>query len=85
MKRRHLFHCISTSVLPSVEESTNLLLATEEELIELQAENLASMIRMKQKRTRTFWQEHWCVDVPFKLKRLAHNPECFLWAVSIAQ
>lgn len=71
--------------LPSVEESTNLLLATEEELLELQDENLASMIRMQQQRTRNFWREHWCADAPFKLKRLARDPERFLWAVSIAQ
>lgn len=71
--------------LPSVEESTNLLLATEEELLELQDENLASMIRMQQQRARNFWREHWCADVPFKLRRIARDPERFLWAVSIAQ
>ncbi|KAH9292847.1 hypothetical protein KI387_041967, partial [Taxus chinensis] len=71
--------------LPSIEESTNLLLATEEELTELQDQNLASTIKHQQKRARDFWEEHWHADIPWKLKRLARDPERFLWATSIAQ
>lgn len=71
--------------LPCVEESTNLLLVTKEEPLELQDENLASMIRMKQQRTRNFLREHQCEDVPFKMKHLTRDLECFLWEISIAQ
>ncbi|XP_059076933.1 protein PLASTID TRANSCRIPTIONALLY ACTIVE 14 isoform X2 [Cryptomeria japonica] len=71
--------------LPSVEDSTSLLLATEEELIELQDQNLARNIKHQQERVRNFWKKNWHADVPWKVKRLAHDPERFLWAVSIAQ
>lgn len=71
--------------LPGIEESTHLLLATEEELVELQDQNLASTIKHQQERVRSFWKKNWHADVPWKLKRLAPDPERFLWAVSIAQ
>ncbi|XP_059076935.1 protein PLASTID TRANSCRIPTIONALLY ACTIVE 14 isoform X5 [Cryptomeria japonica] len=57
----------------------------EEELIELQDQNLARNIKHQQERVRNFWKKNWHADVPWKVKRLAHDPERFLWAVSIAQ
>ncbi|XP_059076936.1 protein PLASTID TRANSCRIPTIONALLY ACTIVE 14 isoform X6 [Cryptomeria japonica] len=56
-----------------------------EELIELQDQNLARNIKHQQERVRNFWKKNWHADVPWKVKRLAHDPERFLWAVSIAQ
>ncbi|KAH9747100.1 protein PLASTID TRANSCRIPTIONALLY ACTIVE 14 [Citrus sinensis] len=71
--------------LPSADECTSLLLATEEDLMELQDPNLASTMREQQKRAREFWEKNWHSGVPLKIKRLAHDPERFIWAVSIAQ
>ncbi|KAH9795428.1 protein PLASTID TRANSCRIPTIONALLY ACTIVE 14 [Citrus sinensis] len=71
--------------LPNADECTSLLLATEEDLMELQDPNLASTMREQQKRAREFWEKNWHSGVPLKIKRLAHDPERFIWAVSIAQ
>ncbi|XP_031504066.1 protein PLASTID TRANSCRIPTIONALLY ACTIVE 14 isoform X1 [Nymphaea colorata] len=71
--------------LPSVDESTSLLLATEEELSELQDQKLAVAIREKQRQAVEFWEKHWHPGAPLKIKRLARDPERFLWAVGIAQ
>eukprot|EP01018_Ginkgo_biloba_P020126 Gb_07348 [translate_table: standard] len=83
--RKDNFWQLYGDFLPSVEESANLLLATEEELGELQDQNLASTIRTQQQRAINFWKEHWHADAPLKLRRLAREPERFVWAVSIAQ
>ncbi|XP_038711919.1 protein PLASTID TRANSCRIPTIONALLY ACTIVE 14-like isoform X2 [Tripterygium wilfordii] len=71
--------------LPSAEECTSLLLATEEELLELQDLNLASTMRKQQLRALEFWEKNWHDGVPLKIKRLARDPERFIWAVSMAQ
>lgn len=71
--------------LPSIDECTSLLLASEEELLELQDQNLASSIRDQQHRALDFWERNWHSGVPLKIKRLARDPKRFIWAVSIAQ
>ncbi|PKI71215.1 hypothetical protein CRG98_008390 [Punica granatum] len=71
--------------LPSADECTSLLLATEEDLLELQDEALASTMRQQQKRALEFWEKNWHNGVPLKIKRLARDPERFIWAVSVAQ
>ncbi|GMN68278.1 hypothetical protein TIFTF001_037335 [Ficus carica] len=71
--------------LPGADECTSLLLASEEELLEQQDVNLASTIRGQQPRALEFWEKNWHNSVPLKIKRLARNPERFIWAVSIAQ
>lgn len=71
--------------LPSSDECTSLLLAAEEDLMELQDENLASTMRMQQQRALEFWEKNWHSAVPLKIKRLAREPERFIWAVSMAQ
>ncbi|XP_062161632.1 protein PLASTID TRANSCRIPTIONALLY ACTIVE 14 isoform X1 [Alnus glutinosa] len=71
--------------LPSVEECTSLLLATEEDLLELQDAKLASAMREQQHRALEFWEKNWHSSVPLKIKRLARDPERFIWAVGIAQ
>ncbi|XP_047170562.1 protein PLASTID TRANSCRIPTIONALLY ACTIVE 14 [Vigna umbellata] len=71
--------------LPSADECTSLLLASEEELLELQDPNLASTIRKQQQRALEFWHKHWHSEAPLKIKRLARDPQRFIWAVSIAQ
>ncbi|KAF3450076.1 hypothetical protein FNV43_RR06155 [Rhamnella rubrinervis] len=71
--------------LPSVDECTSLLLATEEDLLELQDANLASTMREQQQRAMQFWEKNWHSGVPLKIRRLARDPERFIWAVSIAQ
>ncbi|KAI9126591.1 hypothetical protein K1719_002187 [Acacia pycnantha] len=71
--------------LPSADECTSLLLATEEELSELQDPNLASTIRNEQRRALEFWEKNWHSGVPLKIKRLARDPQRFMWAVGIAQ
>ncbi|KAI5667300.1 hypothetical protein M9H77_17153 [Catharanthus roseus] len=71
--------------LPSADECTSLLLATEEDLLELQDENLASTMRTQQNRALEFWEKNWYSSVPLKIKRLACEPERFIWAVSMAQ
>ncbi|GKU99449.1 hypothetical protein SLEP1_g12301 [Rubroshorea leprosula] len=71
--------------LPSADECTSLLLATEEDLSELQDPDLASTMRKQQERVIEFWEKNWHSAVPLKIKRLARDPERFMWAVSIAQ
>nr|GLL44056.1 protein PLASTID TRANSCRIPTIONALLY ACTIVE 14 isoform X1 [Ipomoea trifida] len=71
--------------LPSAEECTSLLLAKEEDLLELQDQNLASTIREQQDRALAFWEKNWHPTMPLKIKRLAREPERFIWAVSMAQ
>ncbi|KAG5105477.1 hypothetical protein JHK82_042447 [Glycine max] len=71
--------------LPSADECTSLLLASEEELLELQDPDLASTIRKQQQRSLEFWENNWHSDVPLKIKRLARDPQRFAWAVGIAQ
>ncbi|PSS11052.1 Protein PLASTID TRANSCRIPTIONALLY ACTIVE 14 like [Actinidia chinensis var. chinensis] len=71
--------------LPSADECTSLLLATEEDLLELQDQHLASTMREQQYRALQFWEKNWHSGVPLKIKRLAREPERFIWAVSMAQ
>ncbi|KAI3982942.1 hypothetical protein MKX01_010425 [Papaver californicum] len=71
--------------LPSADECTSLLLATEEDLLELQDEDLASTMRDQQERALEFWERNWHSAVPLKIKRVARDPERFMWALSIAQ
>ncbi|XP_065854004.1 protein PLASTID TRANSCRIPTIONALLY ACTIVE 14 [Euphorbia lathyris] len=71
--------------LPSLDESTSLLLASEEDLLELQDQNLANTIRKQQNRALEFWEKNWHSGVPLKIKRLASDPERFIWAVGMAQ
>lgn len=71
--------------LPSADECTSLLLATKEDLMELQDENLASTMTEQQHRALEFWERNWHSNVPLKIKRLAREPERFIWAVSMAQ
>ncbi|RDX83757.1 Protein PLASTID TRANSCRIPTIONALLY ACTIVE 14 [Mucuna pruriens] len=71
--------------LPSADECSSLLLASEEELLELQDPNLASTMRKQQQRALEFWENNWHSDAPLKIKRLARDHQRFIWAVSIAQ
>ncbi|GMI92833.1 plastid transcriptionally active 14 [Hibiscus trionum] len=71
--------------LPSADECTSLLLATEDDLSQLQDPDLASTMRNQQQRALEFWEKNWHSGVPLKIKRLARDPERFIWAVSIAQ
>ncbi|KAI3921088.1 hypothetical protein MKX01_036067 [Papaver californicum] len=71
--------------LPRADECTSLLLATEEDLLKLQDEDLASSMRDQQERALEFWESNWHSAVPLKIKRLARDPERFMWAPSIAQ
>ncbi|KAJ6388357.1 hypothetical protein OIU77_026855 [Salix suchowensis] len=72
------FWQLYSDFLPSADECPSLLLATEEDLLELQDENLASTVRKQQLRALEFWEKNW-------IKRLARDPEKFIWAVSMAQ
>ncbi|KAK1277676.1 hypothetical protein QJS04_geneDACA022734 [Acorus gramineus] len=36
-------------------------------------------------RALEFWEKNWHSGVPLKIKRLARDPERFIWALSIAQ
>ncbi|XVF88247.1 hypothetical protein PTKIN_Ptkin19aG0034200 [Pterospermum kingtungense] len=71
--------------LPSADECTSLLLATEDDLSELQDPDLASTMRKQQLRALEFWEKNWHSGVSLKIKRLARDSERFIWAVSIAQ
>ncbi|KAK1308848.1 hypothetical protein QJS10_CPA09g00814 [Acorus calamus] len=71
--------------LPSADECTSLLLATKEELLELQDQNLAVKMEEQYSRALEFWEKNWHSGVPLKIKRLARDPERFIWALSIAQ
>ncbi|KAJ4975465.1 hypothetical protein NE237_000571 [Protea cynaroides] len=71
--------------LPSADECTSLLLATEENLLELQDQDLASTMKAQKQRAIEFWEKNWHSAAPLKIKRLARDPERFIWALSIAQ
>ncbi|CAN1169362.1 Protein PLASTID TRANSCRIPTIONALLY ACTIVE 14 [Linum perenne] len=71
--------------LPSKEECTSLLMASEDELLELQDEELASTMRKQKTRATIFWEKNWHSGVPLKIKRLASEVDRFIWALSIAQ
>ncbi|KAJ8765852.1 hypothetical protein K2173_020368 [Erythroxylum novogranatense] len=71
--------------LPSSEECSSLLLATEGDLLELQDQNLALTMREQQHRAMEFWEKNWHSGVPLKIKRLARDPERFMWALSMVQ
>ncbi|XP_062078182.1 protein PLASTID TRANSCRIPTIONALLY ACTIVE 14 isoform X2 [Humulus lupulus] len=83
--REDNFWQLYSDFLPGTDECTSLLLASEEELLELQDAVLASTIREQQQRALEFWEKNWHNGVPLKIKRLAREPERFIWAVSIAQ
>lgn len=70
--------------LPSVDDSSSLLLASEEELLELQDSELAQRIRDLQQRAETTWEKHWPADSILKLKRLSREPGRFRWALATA-
>ncbi|KAG6642407.1 hypothetical protein CIPAW_09G138900 [Carya illinoinensis] len=57
----------------------------EEELLELQDPKLASTMREQRHRALKFWEKNWHSGVPLKIKRLANDPERFIWAVGTAQ
>uniref|UniRef100_A0A1D1XM32 Putative ribulose-1,5 bisphosphate carboxylase/oxygenase large subunit N-methyltransferase, chloroplastic n=1 Tax=Anthurium amnicola TaxID=1678845 RepID=A0A1D1XM32_9ARAE len=71
--------------LPAADECTSMLLATKDELLELQDQNLTSKIENQQHRALEFWEKNWHSAVPLKIKRLARDPHRFFWALSIAQ
>lgn len=71
--------------LPSLDECSSLILATKEDLLELQDQNLASTVQKQQSRALEFWEKNWHSAAPLKIRRLAQEPERFLWAVSMAQ
>ncbi|KAG4144060.1 hypothetical protein ERO13_D05G012400v2 [Gossypium hirsutum] len=71
--------------LPSADECTSLLLAAEDDLSQLQDPDLVSTMKNQQLRALEFWEKNWHSGVPLKIKRLARDPERFIWAVSIAQ
>lgn len=71
--------------LPSADACTSLLLATEEDLLELQDPKLESIMRVQQNRALEFWEKNWHSGVALKIKRLARDPETFMWAVGVAQ
>lgn len=83
--REDNFWQLYADFLPSAEESTSLLLASEEELAELQDQDLASTMRRQQQRALVFWEKNWHSAVPLKIKRLAREPKRFMWAVGMAQ
>ncbi|CAA7409032.1 unnamed protein product [Spirodela intermedia] len=71
--------------LPSLDECTSLLLASKDELLELQDQNLASKIKTQQQRAIEFWEKHWHSAAPLRIKRLAQDSERFMWALGIVQ
>ncbi|KAK9064316.1 hypothetical protein SSX86_015696 [Deinandra increscens subsp. villosa] len=79
------FWQLYSDFLPSEEECTSLLLATEDDLKELHDENLASTMRSEKARALEFWEKNWHSAMPLKVKRLARDPQRFIWAVSMAQ
>ncbi|KAK2967949.1 hypothetical protein RJ640_026376 [Escallonia rubra] len=85
LDREDNFWQLYSDFLPSVEECTSLLLATEEDLLELQNQSLTSVMRGQQRRALEFWEKNWHSAVPLKVKRLARNSERFIWAVAMAQ
>ncbi|BBN16965.1 hypothetical protein MPTK1_7g10810 [Marchantia polymorpha subsp. ruderalis] len=78
------FWQLYSDYLPGNEDSTSLLLATEEELQELHNEELAETIRVQKKRVIDAWTSNWPSDSVLKLKRLARDADQFLWAVGVA-
>ncbi|KAI7993456.1 Protein PLASTID TRANSCRIPTIONALLY ACTIVE 14 [Camellia lanceoleosa] len=60
----------------------------QEDLLELQDQNLASTMRKQQLRALEFWEKNWHIVCPgqdslhFRIKRLAREPERFIWALS---
>ncbi|KAM5587033.1 protein PLASTID TRANSCRIPTIONALLY ACTIVE 14 [Rosa sericea] len=83
--REDNFWQLYSDFLPSADECPSLLLASEEELSELQDPNLASTMREQQRRALEFWEKNWHSGVPLKIKRLARDSERFIWALSMAQ
>ncbi|XP_024157397.1 protein PLASTID TRANSCRIPTIONALLY ACTIVE 14 isoform X3 [Rosa chinensis] len=83
--REDNFWQLYSDFLPSADECPSLLLASEEELSELQDPNLASTMREQQCRALEFWEKNWHSGVPLKIKRLARDSERFIWALSMAQ
>ncbi|KAH7654590.1 [Ribulose-bisphosphate carboxylase]-lysine N-methyltransferase protein [Dioscorea alata] len=71
--------------LPGADECTSLLLAQKEDLLELQDSELASKIDEQHCRGLEFWEKNWHSAAPLKIKRLARDPERFIWALSMAQ
>ncbi|KAF5196350.1 plastid transcriptionally active [Thalictrum thalictroides] len=61
------------------------LVNLEEELAELQDQDLRSNMIEQQHRALEFWERNWHSSVPLKIKRLAREPERFIWALTIAQ
>ncbi|KAK6931965.1 Rubisco LSMT, substrate-binding domain [Dillenia turbinata] len=83
----HVFFCMH---LIAMTISGNYMLTSypvqmSEDLLELQDENLASTMREQQQRALEFWEKNWHSAVPLKIKRLAREPERFIWAVSMVQ
>ncbi|KAG0599323.1 hypothetical protein M758_12G143300 [Ceratodon purpureus] len=70
--------------LPGVDDSTSLLLASEDELLELQDADLAQRLREMQQRAESTWQKYWPADAVLKLRRLAREPGRFRWALGMA-
>ncbi|CAM6046885.1 unnamed protein product [Sphagnum compactum] len=70
--------------LPGDDEITNLLLASEEELHELQDASLARDLAEQQQRSDTAWCTYWPADAVLKLKRLARDPGRLRWALGVA-
>uniref|UniRef100_A0A803N3L1 Rubisco LSMT substrate-binding domain-containing protein n=1 Tax=Chenopodium quinoa TaxID=63459 RepID=A0A803N3L1_CHEQI len=71
--------------LPSPDDCTSFLLATEEDLLELQDQSLELTMRDQQHRCLEFWEKNWHSAAPLKIKRMARDPKTFMWAVGIAQ
>ncbi|XP_024517520.1 protein PLASTID TRANSCRIPTIONALLY ACTIVE 14 isoform X3 [Selaginella moellendorffii] len=71
--------------LPNQAESTDLLLATEEELDALQDSVLSQCIKDEQEKIQKKWEECFHPGAPLKLKRLARDSDRFKWAVGMAR
>ncbi|GAB2213943.1 hypothetical protein Droror1_Dr00018270 [Drosera rotundifolia] len=71
--------------LPSTTECTSLLLATKEDLVELQDIKFASTMQEQRHRALEFWKTNWNSAQPLKIKRLARDSERFMWAMTMAQ
>ncbi|KAJ7518520.1 hypothetical protein O6H91_21G072600 [Diphasiastrum complanatum] len=79
------FWHVYSDYLPEVPESTDLLFASEEELVELQDMAFAQDMREEQIRAEETWKKYWTPDLILKVKRLARTSEKFKWALSIAR
>eukprot|EP00271_Cylindrocystis_brebissonii_P007397 TRINITY_DN20894_c0_g1_i1.p1 TRINITY_DN20894_c0_g1~~TRINITY_DN20894_c0_g1_i1.p1 ORF type:complete len:526 (-),score=90.07 TRINITY_DN20894_c0_g1_i1:295-1872(-) len=72
--------------LPEAEECPSLLLATEEELEELQDPALAQQMRSEQARARDLWRANWeATVVPDKLRVLCDSEAQWMWTVAQAR